>query len=419
MKRYVIIFAMTLLLAAFSAGNFAYARMGAAMGYGIKEEESETSLTQLPYENREETTINQVNQTELAEKSRSAYLVDYDTGTVLYEKDADQQLPIASMVKIMTLVIAFEEIDKGNLSFEQEITVSQRAAGMGGSQMFLDANNNYKLSDLIKGVVVCSANDAAVAIGETISGSVEEFIVRMNDTAKQLGMANTLFVNVTGLPQDGQHSCARDVSVMMRKLLQHEDYYRFSKIYLEDFKHPSGRITGLTNTNKLIRFYQGCDGGKTGFTNQAMFCLSATAKRNDMRLIATVIGAPDSKTRFAEISNMFNYGFAGFEVKKVVKAGENLEEVLKIKDGEKDSVRITPENDLCVFGKKGEKTAYEVCVQPLENLKAPIQRGVVVGTIELKTQDGRTVATANLIALEDVEKLDFWKSLKKTLRLFW
>ena len=245
--------------------------------------------------------------------SRAAYLIDYDTGKVLYERNPDERYPIASMVKIMTLNIAFDEIAAGRLALDQMIAISDTAAGMGGSQMFLDAGKEYSVSDLIKGITVVSANDASVAIAETIAGSKEAFIDMMNERAAAMGLENTKFVNVTGLPESGQYSTARDVTAMMRKLLGNPDYFKYSTIYMENYTHPGGRISELVNTNKLVRFYKGCDGGKTGFTNDAMYCLSATAKRGDTRVIATVLGAESSKSRNNEISTLFNYAFHNYK----------------------------------------------------------------------------------------------------------
>ncbi|MCL2797950.1 MAG: D-alanyl-D-alanine carboxypeptidase, partial [Firmicutes bacterium] len=215
----------------------------------------------------------------LAVSARSALLVDYHTGTVVYEYNPTQHLPIASMVKIMTLGIIFDEIEKGGISFDTDVTASANAGAMGGSQAFLDANATYKAGELIKSIIVASANDSCVAMAEHIAGSTEEFVTRMNDKAAALGMSDTHFVNCTGLPAPGAYSCARDVGTMTRELLRHDGFYQFSTVWMFDFVHPGGRFTSLSNTNKLLKGYAGCDGGKTGFTTEAMYCLSATAKR--------------------------------------------------------------------------------------------------------------------------------------------
>lgn len=348
--------------------------------------------------------------------AKGAYLVDFDTGTVLYERDADHRLPIASMVKIMTLVITFDEIKAGNLKFDDQITVSETAAGMGGSQMFLDANQNYSVSDLIKGVTVVSANDASVALAETISGSVEAFIDRMNETARKLGMNDTVFVNVTGLPAEGQYSTARDVTTMMRVLLQNPEYYRFSGIYMEDYRHPDGRITELVNTNKLIRFYKGCDAGKTGFTNDAMFCLSASAKRGGMRVIATVVGAENSKARFAEVSALFNYGFANYASVAVVEGGKPVGREVGVKGGRTETVTLAADRDIRMLLKKGQKPDCEIITELSSELKAPIRKGETVGTLTVKTKAGELVGKANIVAMQDIDPMRFEDALGKVLQ---
>lgn len=347
-------------------------------------------------------------------KARSAYLVDYNTGTVLYERNADAKLPIASMVKIMTLVITFDNIEKGNMTLDQKITVSDTAAGMGGSQMFLDAGKDYTVRDLIKGIVVCSANDASVAIAETIAGTKEDFIILMNDTAKKLGMNNTVFVNVTGLPQDGQYSTAKDVTVMMRKLLSHKEYYAFSTIYMENYTHPDGRVTELVNTNKLIRFYKGCDAGKTGFTNDAMFCLSASALRSDMRVVATVIGSPDSKSRFGEVSSLFNFAFANFKQEQAVAGGQAVKTV-KVNGGKSDSVSAAPERSVYILQKKGDKADYKIVADIPDCVKAPVKEGQVIGKITVLDSKGNVYDTVNVISVNSVNKSGFGDALKDVL----
>jgi D-alanyl-D-alanine carboxypeptidase (penicillin-binding protein 5/6) len=352
------------------------------------------------------------------EKAKSAYLVDYETGTVLYQRNADAKLPIASMVKIMTLVLTFEHIEKGNLKYDQMITVSETAAGMGGSQMFLDANKDYSVSDLIKGIVVCSANDASVAIGETVSGSKEGFIADMNKKAKELGMNNTVFANVTGLPEPGQHSTARDVTIMMRELLKHDAFYKYSSIYMEDYKHPDGRVTELTNTNKLVRFYKGCDAGKTGFTNEAMFCLSASALRNDMRVVATVIGSPDSKTRFAEVTSLFNYAFANYRQERIVDATKAIENTIEVTRGKDVQLEIRPDQSIYALQKKGEKINLTVNVNLPKKLKAPVAQGDVVGDLTVTNEKGEVVATANIVAANSIDKQGFGDSLRNIMKKF-
>lgn len=337
--------------------------------------------------------------------SRAAYLIDYDTGKVLYERNPDERYPIASMVKIMTLNIAFDEIAAGRLALDQMIAISDTAAGMGGSQMFLDAGKEYSVSDLIKGITVVSANDASVAIAETIAGSKEAFIDMMNERAAAMGLENTKFVNVTGLPESGQYSTARDVTAMMRKLLGNPDYFKYSTIYMENYTHPGGRISELVNTNKLVRFYKGCDGGKTGFTNDAMYCLSATAKRGDTRVIATVLGAESSKSRNNEISTLFNYAFHNYKTVKLLEKGKAFPAEIKVEGAKDVTVELAADRDLTALEKRGEKRAYELRFVADDGLKAPIARGSVIGKVELIDKNsGEVYGCAGIITLNDIEK---------------
>lgn len=342
----------------------------------------------------------------------SSLLMDFASGTVIHELNAYQRRPIASMVKIMTLLRAYESIASGKASLEDDVTISQRAADMGGSQAFLDAGSVHKLKNLIKTIIVASANDSCVAVAEHISGSVENFVDSMNKRAGELGLKDTNFVNCTGLPATNQYSCARDVATMMRTLISTEsNYFEYSKIWMEDFVHPGGRVTGLTNTNKLIRFYQGCDGGKTGYTNEAKHCLCATAKRGETRLIAVVVGAPDSQTRFKEVSDLLNYGFGNYE-SKVLLAKDGLEEI-QIKSGVKEALKIAPAEQLALFGKKGE-TKGELVID-LHDVKAPVKKGDAVGYALIVAPDGSVLAKTDIVALEDIEKQSFFDTVRVIL----
>ncbi len=337
--------------------------------------------------------------------SRAAYLIDYDTGEVLFERNADDKYPIASMVKIMTLNIAFDEIKAGRLSLDQMITISDTAAGMGGSQMFLDAGKEYSVSDLIKGITIVSANDASVAVAETIAGSKEAFIDMMNELAAAMGLENTKFVNVTGLPQEGQYSTARDVTAMMRKLIGNPEYFNYSTIYMENYTHPGGRISELVNTNKLVRFYKGCDGGKTGFTNDAMYCLSATAKRGDTRVIATVLGAESSKSRNNEISSMFNYAFHNFKTVKLLEKDKTFPAEIKIDGAKEGVVELAAKEDLTVLEKRGEKGAYELRFTLNAGIKAPVSAGSGIGVVELIDKNtGETLGKTAILTMSDINR---------------
>ncbi len=351
-------------------------------------------------------------------KSRACYVVDFDTNTLIMEKDSNKPYPIASMVKIMTLLLTYNAIEEGKLSYDTQLTISPTASGMGGSQMFLEAGDSYAVSDLIKGVIVCSANDAAVALGEAISGSIDVFVAKMNSYAKELGMENTLFCNATGLPdaKGAQYSTAKDVSIMTRKLLTHKQYFEFSKIWMEDYKHPDGRITQLVNTNKLVRFFKYCDAGKTGFTNEAMHCLSASAKLGDMRIVATVLGAPDSKTRFREVTDIFKYCFANYETKVLVRSGENLNCNLAVAKAKDTPIELYCDRDLKFFTKKGAHTDYKIQVDIKDNLVAPIQASTDLGTISVLNSEGTVLCKGLIYSRHNIEKRSYLDGIDKVLK---
>lgn len=342
--------------------------------------------------------------------SKSAVLVDADSGTVLFANNENAAYPIASMCKIMTLLLCFERIDNGELAFSDKITVSETAAGMGGSQVFLEANADYSVEELLKSITVASANDACVAMAEKLSGSEELFVDKMNRKAEELGMKNTVFVNCTGLPKQGQHSSALDVSKMFSELIKHKDYFRFSGIWMDEINHPKGRITQISNTNKLIRFYKGCDGGKTGYTSEAGHCLCASALRDGLRLISVVISAPDSKTRFKEISSMFDYGFANYESKTVVNGENPLDLNVEVKNGKKTSVLVTGDRSVKVLNKKNVKRAFEFDFNPEKNIKAPVAVGDVLGTLDIY-ENGIKIASVSVKSAENIEAKTYFDIL--------
>ena len=343
-------------------------------------------------------------------KAKSACLMDKRTGEILYGQRENDPLPIASMVKIMTALLTFEEIEKGNLSLEEKVLIGEDAAGMGGSQMFLDRGLEYPVTDLLKGVIVVSANDACVALAERICGSEEAFVVKMNERAKSLGMTDTVFVNATGLPKEGGHSTAHDVALMLRELTKHERYYDYSKIWLEDYTHPDGRVTTLTNTNKFVRFYEECDGGKTGFTSEAKFCLAASAHRGDTALISVVIGAEDGKTRFAESKRLLSYGFAAYKTEVMVKKGDPVFRC-PIKGGCVEEISAAASEDLSVLRKAGA-TAEDAEVKTVfYDVKAPVKKGDTVGECTV-TEGGKTY-TVKLIAAEDAKRAGIGDSFRK------
>lgn len=350
---------------------------------------------------------------------KAAFLVDYESGQVLYEQNAREHLPVASMVKLMTILLTFEEIDAGRLSLDDKITTSENASGMGGSQVFIDPHVDYRCEDLLKSVIVASANDASVALAEKIAGTEEDFVVRMNQRAKELGMLDTNYVNCTGLPAAGQYSCAKDIATLDRVVISHKDYFNYSTIWMEDLVHPSGRKTGLVNTNKLIRYFKGCDCGKTGSTNEAGYCLTASAKRGDMRLVGTIIGAKDSKSRFNETSKLLNYGFSNFTNKKIVDSNEILGE-LKVKRSPTKIVQVCAQKDFYAITKKGGNTVYEIKLEMPEVVSAPILATQTVGKI-LIIKDNEVVDEIPLISRDCAEKLNYSDALGEVVKnwSFW
>ena len=339
--------------------------------------------------------------------AKAAYTTDIKGETVIYSLNEEERLPIASMCKIMTLILCFEAIDEGAISYDETVRISERAASMGGSQVFLEENGEYTVDNLLKSIVVCSANDSCVAMAERVCGSEEAFTDRMNEKARELGAQNTLFANCTGLPKEPQYSCAKDVATMLRSLISHEKYFEYGKVWMDKFEHPKGRYTEISNTNKLVRFYDGCDGGKTGFTSQAGFCLAATAKRGDMRVVSVVIGEQTSKDRFADVRATFDYAFANYTQSEIVAASQPLEEKLSVSGGKTKLLTVQPKRSSYLFTRRGAKT--EICteIKKKEGLKAPVKKGDTVGEL-LVYKDGVLFDKVALIATESVKKANLF-----------
>lgn len=343
--------------------------------------------------------------------SKSACLMDYASGEVLFEKNSHDSMPIASMVKMMTILLTVEEIENNQLALTDIVTTTENAAGMGGSQVFLDPYVNYSVEDLLKSVIVASANDASVALAEHISGSEQAFVKRMNKRASELGMNDTNYVNCTGLPAPEGFSSSFDSALILKQLAGHDLYHKYSTIWMDEITHPSGRKTGLTNTNRLIRYYNGCDGGKTGSTNEAGCCLAATAKRDDMRLISVIIGAKDSQTRFNEASQLFNYGFANFENMLLVDANQELS-CLPVSKGKVESASLYANESFSALLKKGEENPYAVQMQMPSKIKAPLKAGQSAGKIVI-SKNGVIVKEIDMVSHENIEKMSYLDSLKK------
>ncbi len=334
--------------------------------------------------------------------SPSAILCEASTGQVIFEKNADERRPVASVNKVMTILLTLEAVDEGRVSLEDQVTVSPHAASMGGSQAFLDAGERYKLSELLKTVIVASANDSAVALAEHLAGTEESFVRLMNTRAEELGLTNTHYANCTGLPAQEHYTTARDVAKLSAQLDLHPIYYRYSTIWMDEIKHRGGRVTSLTNTNRLIRFYPGCDGYKTGSTNEARYCVSATAKKEGMRLIAVVLGTPAGQTRFDEARAMLEYGFANVQLVTPIAQGQALDMTVPVRLGGRDEVSVLSGGTCSLLERRGEKNALSLEAALVEKVNAPVYAGDVLGEIRVKRGD-EVVAVVPAVAGEDVQ----------------
>jgi len=349
----------------------------------------------------------------LAENARSAILIDADTGTVIYEKHSHEKLPPASITKIMTMLLTMEAIDQGRLKLTDKVATSEHASSMGGSQIFLEVGEEMTVDDLLKGVAMASGNDASVALAEKIAGSEQGFVKLMNDRAKELGLTDTHFANCNGLPVADHYSSAHDIAMMSRELLKHDGITKYTGSYQDYLRKDSAKPFWLVNTNKLVRFYSGADGLKTGYTSEAKFCLAATAKRDGMRLIGVVLGEPNTKTRNSEVSAMFDYAFSQYALQPIYKAGEVIGKV-KVQKGEAAQLEVTASRTMSVLVKKGTK--LENITQKLvipEKIAAPVKEGQMIGQLII-VQDGRTLAEFDLTAASTIKKAGWWTLFKRT-----
>ena len=343
---------------------------------------------------------------------KSALLME-SSGQIIFEMNADQKRPVASVVKVMTILMCIEALDSGRVRLEDPVSVSKNASGMGGSQVLLDTGESQPLEVLLKSAIVGSANDAAVAIAEYIYGSQELFVKKMNERAKELGMADTVFVNCTGLPANGQHTTARDVARMSAELFRHDLYYRYSGVWMDEVDHGDGRKTQLTNTNRLIRLYDGCDGGKTGSTNEAGYCLTATAKRGDMRLIAVVLGGSTGKERFDAAEKMLDYGFANYRLLNVAERGAHVKGEMPVTGGRKESVKLMLDGYLTLLMNKSETADIELKPRLPGALSAPVKAGDPAGSVEI-FRNGRLISSIPVVTVDDVPRQRFSDAWRRT-----
>lgn len=337
--------------------------------------------------------------TDLGLNAKSAILMEESTGNILYESNPDERLPIASVTKVMTMLLIMEAVDSGKISLDDMVTVSENAMSYGGSTMFLETGEQLTVNDMLKGIAVASANDGCVAMAEHLAGSESAFVDMMNEKAKGLGMENTHFMNTNGLDEDDHYSSARDVAIMSRELMKHETIFNYTSIWMDTLR---GGKFQLANTNKLIRFYDGANGLKTGSTSKALCCLSAAAKRNDMQLIAVVLGAPTSAERFASAKSLLNYGFANYAVNTQITAGDEVQKIAVEKGVDKE-VGVVAGDSCSTLVKKGQEDNITKEIKIDETITAPIEAGQKIGTMTI-SRDGEVIADIDLNALSAVEK---------------
>jgi serine-type D-Ala-D-Ala carboxypeptidase (penicillin-binding protein 5/6) len=353
----------------------------------------------------------------LVDNVKSAILIERDTGAVLYEQNSNEQLPPASMTKIMTMLLIMEAIDKGKLSMDEKIRASEYAASMGGSQIFLEPGEEMTTEQMLKGIAIGSGNDASVAMAERLAGSEEEFVKLMNKKAKDLGLKDTIFKNATGLPVTEHYSTAHDMALMAKELLKYEGITKFTGTYEAYLREDTDKKFWLVNTNRLVRFYPGVDGLKTGFTNEAKYCLTATAEKNGMRVIAVVFGAPTSKERNAQVTKMLDYAFSQYETHPMYKRNEALGSAI-VSKGEKKQVEALTSEPISLLTKKGEDTkAVKKTVVLKKDLKAPIAKGDQIGTLKVE-KDGKTIVESPLVAKSEVKEAGWWTLYKRALGIF-
>lgn len=345
---------------------------------------------------------------ELELSSMSACLMEPETGKVLYEKNADERLEPASVTKIMSLILVFEAMDEGKFDLNTTVSASEYASSMGGSQIWLEPGETMTVNEMLKAVVVASANDCTVALAELVSGSEEGFVEKMNEKAQLLGMTNTHFSNSTGLPVENHYTTARDIALMTCELHKHPEVYDYTKIWMDTLR---GGEFGITNTNKLVRFYSGATGMKTGFTSSALYCMSATAKRGDMNLIAAVMKSDSSDKRFADAKKLLDYGFANY---MLYKPSQPQLEKIKVLGGDKEFVKCKVlQNSILI--QKGRESKITCKTELTDTVSAPVNKNEVVGKIRYYL-DENLIAEFDIVSFDDVKRLSFFELFSRYIR---
>ena len=351
---------------------------------------------------------------DLAPNATSAIIIEASTGTVIYNKNEHEKLAPASMTKMMGLLLIMEQIEKGNLKWDEMVTASSNASSMGGSQIFLETGEQMTVEELVKGISIASGNDAMVAMAEKIAGTEEAFVELMNKKASELGLKNTNFKNCTGLDAENHYSSANDMAIIAKELVKHDKILEFSGTYEDYIREGTDKSFWLVNTNKLVRFYQGVDGLKTGYTSTAGYCLTATAKRNGMRLITVVMNEPDSTTRNSETTAMLDYGFNMYGMEQLLNKNSILGKI-KVDLGKEEYVEVVPKEDINILNNKTNdkrNVSYNIS---LNNVKAPIKVGDIVGKINV-IENNKTIMTIDVTVKEDINKANIFISYLRNLK---
>ena len=348
--------------------------------------------------------------------SSSAILMDYNSGKILFEKNSHDKLPMASMTKIMSMLLIMEKINDGSLKYSDKIIISKNASGMGGSQVFLQEGEEYKVEDLLKCIAVSSANDAVVAMAEAIGGSVDNFVTMMNDKAKELGMNDSHFANPHGLDNENHYSTAYDMAILAKELLKYQDILKYTSIYEDYLTKPDGSQVWLVNTNRLVRFYDGVDGLKTGYTTDALYCLTATAKKNDLRLISVVMHASSSDARSKDTATLLTYGFNSFK-NYVVYSKDDILGTVKVEKGKMEEVNVyLKENMTELVGINDNVNNYSFHIK-IDKVVAPKEKDEIVGKAEVINAEGDIIKEVDVVIHDKLEKANYGDYLKKYLKL--
>ena len=353
---------------------------------------------------------------DFAPNAKSAILVDNLSGKVLYEKNADEKLAPASMTKLGSMLLIMEAIDNGSLKLEDKVTISEEAANMGGSQVFLQAGESYTVHDLLKGIAIASGNDAVVAMSEKIGGSQSAFVEMLHKRLKEIGAVNTNFVNAHGLDAEGHYSTARDMSIIARELLKHPKILEYTSIYEEYLEKNDGSRIWLVNTNRLVRFYEGVDGLKTGFTKTAGYCLTATAKKDNFRLVSVVMGEDTTENRSSDTVKMLNYAFNTYKINIIKTKGEVLGKV-RVEHGKQDFTNVVLAQDATELLKNTDAVTNYKFNLLVDKIKAPVKKDDIVGLAQIIDDDGNIIDEVDVTVEKDVKKANILDYIIRNLKV--